>query len=100
MKATDREARLAQIGVEIGKLVAEKNAAYGSSFELCGDFLRILWPQGIPPEDYTDALLLVRLFDKMIRIATNKGAFDESPWKDIAGYGICGTYKDEKESGT
>jgi hypothetical protein len=82
--------RLSEIAGEIGKLVEEKNAAYGSSFAKAGDFLRLLYPDGIPPEKYQDALLLVRIFDKQMRIATAKDALGESPYRDIAGYGILG----------
>lgn len=79
---------------EIGALVAEKNAAYGDSFAKCGEFLRLLYPEGIRPAQYDDALALVRIFDKQMRIATRKDAFGESPYRDIAGYGILGTVKD------
>jgi hypothetical protein len=74
--------------MEIGALVEEKNAAYGSSFEKCGEFLRLLYPDGLKPEQYKDALALVRIFDKQMRIATAKDALGENPYKDIAGYGI------------
>jgi hypothetical protein len=84
------EGKYEQIGREIGALVDEKNTAYGSSFAKCGDFLRLLYPDGIPVEKYKDALLLVRIFDKQMRIATAKDALGESPYKDIAGYGILG----------
>ena len=79
-----------EIGTELGKLVAEKNAAYGDSFAKSGEFLRLLYPTGIKPEQYGDALAVVRVFDKLMRIATAKDAFGESPWRDIAGYGILG----------
>jgi|GEM_PF-1690684 hypothetical protein len=75
---------------EIGMLVEAKNAAYGSSFEKCGEFLRLLYPNGMKPEQYQDALLLVRIFDKQMRIATHKDALGENPYRDIAGYGILG----------
>jgi hypothetical protein len=78
------------LATEIGKLVAEKNAAYGSSFAKCGEFLRILYPDGIQPDQYHDALLIVRIFDKLMRIATAKDALGESPYRDIAGYGLLG----------
>ena len=39
-----------QIGTEIGKLVQEKNAAYGSSFAECHKILSALSPSGIKPE--------------------------------------------------
>lgn len=83
------------IADQIGKLVAEKNLAYGNSFFRSGDFLRILYPDGIRPDQYDDALAMTRIFDKQMRIATRKGAFDESPYRDIAGYAILGVAKDE-----
>lgn len=84
-----------ELGTEIGSLVDEKNKAYGNSFEKCGDFLKLLYPNGIQPDQYGDALALVRIFDKQIRIATKKEAFSESPYRDITGYGMLGTMKDE-----
>ena len=78
----------------IGKLVDEKNAAYGSSFDQAGDFLKLLYPNGIPVDSYTDMLCVVRIFDKLKRIATRKDAFGESPYGDIVGYGLLGLYKD------
>lgn len=79
-----------EIGRSIGKLVDEKNQSYGNSFAKSGDVFRIWYPDGIRPDQYDDMLLLVRILDKQFRIATQKEAFAESPWKDIAGYGICG----------
>lgn len=84
------------LGTKIGALVDEKNAAYGNSFGEVGDFLRILYPNGIPPEAYTDALCIVRIFDKLKRIATKKDAFGESPYQDIVGYALLGTQKDNE----
>ena len=86
-----------QIGQEIGKLVDEKNAAYGSSFAEAHKILSVLYPSGIKPEQYTDALAIVRVLDKLFRIANQKNAFGESPWKDIAGYAILGVANNEKE---
>jgi selenophosphate synthase len=88
--------KIKQIAKELGDLVAEKNTAYGSSFLVAGDFLKILYPNGIKPEQYQDALILTRIFDKLIRIANKKDAFNESPYNDIAGYGILGVLKDMK----
>ena len=79
---------------KIGKLVDEKNAAYGSSFDQAGDFLKLLYPNGIPVDSYTDMLCVVRIFDKLKRIATRKDAFGESPYGDIVGYGLLGLFKD------
>lgn len=79
---------------EIGKLVAQKNEAYGSSFAQAHQILEVLYPAGIKPEQYSDALAVIRVIDKLFRIATKKDAFGESPWQDIAGYGILGAVKD------
>lgn len=81
----------AEIGAEIGALVDEKQRAYGLSFHKCGDFLRLLYPDGVRPEQYGDLLCLVRMFDKQMRIATQKNAFGESSYKDLAGYALLGT---------
>lgn len=83
-----------EIGTKIGALVDEKNSAYGNSFAVSGEFLKLLYPNGITPEQYTDALLVVRMFDKMMRIANKKDAFGESPYGDLAGYSILGIHKD------
>jgi len=90
-----------KLGQELGKLVDSKNQAYGNAFSKCGDFLSLLYPKGIQPSQYTDALLVVRIFDKMMRIANNKDAFSESPYNDIAGYGLLGVSKDtDKDTDT
>lgn len=83
----------AAIGKQVGELVDEKNAAYGSSFKTSAEALKLLFPNGIPVDSYGDALLLVRIWDKMGRIAHNKDSFGESPFQDIAGYGILGMSK-------
>lgn len=83
---------------KIGKLVDDKNTAYGNSFELAGDFLKLLYPNGIPVSAYTDALCIVRIFDKLKRLSNannlpaNEGKVDA--WKDIIGYGLLGLNKD------
>lgn len=79
------------LGAQIGHLVDEKNAAYGDAFHKAGRFLALLYPDGLTPEQYGDALVLVRIFDKCMRIATAKDALGESPYRDIAGYGLLGT---------
>jgi hypothetical protein len=86
-----------EIGRRIGALVDVKNKAYGSSFDACGEFLKLLYPNGIKPEQYIHALCLVRIFDKMMRIATDKDALGESPYQDIAGYAILGLRRIERE---
>jgi len=79
-----------KIAEEIGNLVEEKNEAYGNSFADSYKILSVLYPDGIKPDQYTDALAIIRVIDKLFRIATDKDAFGESPWRDIAGYAILG----------
>ena len=82
----------------IGKLVAEKNAAYGSAFAEAHHILKVLYPNGISPDQYTDALAVIRVIDKLFRIANKKDAFGESPWRDIAGYSLLALEHQENET--
>jgi hypothetical protein len=76
-----------EIGNKIGELVDEKNKAYGDSFNKSSEFLKILFPNGVPVERYTDMLGIIRVFDKLMRIANgNQG--NENGWNDICGYAI------------
>ena len=86
-----------ELGLEVGQLVDEKQAAYGNSFGKAGDFLKLCYPVQILPEQYNDALALVRIFDKQMRIAHKKDALGESPFKDIAGYGLLGEMEHRRE---
>jgi hypothetical protein len=78
----------------LGTLVSQKNEAYGDAFAQAGDVIRVLYPDGVRPEQYIDLLVTVRIVDKLFRIANRKDAFGESPWQDIAGYGILMTAYD------
>jgi hypothetical protein len=83
------------VAAEIGDLVFEKNKAYGDSFKrscLCVDQM---YPYGIPPSQYPHALYIIRVLDKLFRIATDKDAFGENPKRDIAGYSILGVVNDQ-----
>lgn len=82
-----------KIGQNVGRLVSEKQAAYGDAFGKAGEVLKILYPAGVNPEQYPDLLCVVRILDKLFRIANKRDAFDENPYQDIAGYGILGMGK-------
>ncbi len=87
------------IATEIGRLVQEKNEAYGDSFGQACRILEVLYPEGIQPNQYRDALAITRVIDKLFRLANKKDAFGESPWRDICGYAILGIANDDdKES--
>ena len=72
-------------------LLLFKRKAYGNSFNNAPDILHMLYPDGINVEDYEDLLTIVRVIDKLYRIA-NK-ADTEDPWMDIAGYAILSLEK-------
>lgn len=82
-----------ELANDIGQLVESKNKAYGSAFDKCGDFLRVLYPEGIKPEQYKDMLCIVRVFDKLMRIATSYEGTEEKKvdaYSDLMGYGLLG----------
>lgn len=86
-------------GKAIGELVESKQKQYGDSAGKSGAIMRILYPQGIATHQMDDALLTVRVLDKLSRIAQRgpdgKDLGGESPFSDIAGYGLLGWAKDE-----
>lgn len=86
-----------KIAREIGDLVQEKNDAYGDSFGQSCRILEVLYPEGINPDQYRDALAITRVIDKLFRLANKKDAFGESPWRDIAGYALLGIANDEND---
>ena len=92
---TNKVGEFAAIGKEIGELVEQKNQAYGSAFQHSADLLKLFFPNGVQPHQYTDLLLIARISDKLFRIANKKDAFGESPYGDIIGYGILGRWNDD-----
>lgn len=85
------------IAKDIGSLVKQKQEAYGDSFSKSEEIIKILFPQGVKPENYRDLLTITRIIDKLFRIATKKNAFGESPYRDIAGYALLGIASDLEE---
>lgn len=91
------KADYAKLGEKVGRLVAEKQLAYGDSFGRSGKVLEQLYPNGIKPDQYGDLLTIARILDKLFRVATQKDAFGENPYQDIVGYGLLGMGRHEKE---
>lgn len=85
------------IARDIGSLVKEKQEAYGDSFSKSEEIIKVLYPDGVKPENYRDLLTITRIIDKLFRIATRKNAFGESPYRDIAGYALLGIASDLEE---
>lgn len=85
-----------ETGKQIGELVQIKNEMYGDAFNKSGEFLEILYPDGIRPDQYKDMLAVVRIFDKLMRVANgNQG--NENAFMDIAGYGILKSIEGKSE---
>lgn len=88
-----------KLATKIGAVVDSKQKAYGNSFGQAGAFLELLYPDGIPVKAYTDALCIVRIWDKLKRLSnlgdlpSNEGKLDA--WQDIVGYGLLGLQKDQ-----
>jgi hypothetical protein len=87
------------IGESVGKLVHDKQMAYGDSFGRSGECLRQMYPNGIKPEQYDDLLTIARILDKLFRIANDPKAFEENPYQDIVGYGLLGMSRHNSSSG-
>lgn len=79
-----------QLGAELIQTVDRSNAAYGDSTERSAKILAILYPNGVQPEQMHDARCAISIIDKLARIATDKDAFGESAFLDIAGYALLG----------
>ncbi len=76
------------IAQEVAELVTRKQEAYGDAFGRSEQIFKILFPEGIPVERYTEVLTLVRIIDKIFRIANANDSFNEDAWKDIMGYAL------------
>ncbi len=92
--------RLRKVGRDGVLHTIDKNRQYGDAVRKTVDILHALFPDGIRPDQYGDLLLIVRVQDKMVRLASYnskthpRSADDESPWADVRGYGILGEEKD------
>lgn len=89
-----------KMGRDVGKLVDSKQIQYGDSFGRSGEIMRELYQNGVAPWQMDDALAVVRVVDKLFRIAQRgpegRDLGGESPWRDIAGYGLLGARRDEE----
>jgi len=95
---TDQEAceGYTEFAIALGRMLIEKQRAYGNSFGKAGDVLKLLYPHGITVEQYGDLLTITRIIDKLFRVANQKHYGGESPYRDIAGYAIMAACEDER----
>lgn len=94
-----------ELGEKLGALVDEKQEAYGDSFSKSLTILRVFLESyettddngniyyNIPESVLKHLLIQVRIIDKQFRIFTNPDGdlMGESPYVDIAGYGLLGS---------
>jgi len=97
---TEKNKDFAKLGYDVGKLVDEKQLAYGDSFGRSGECLRQMYPNGIEPKQYDDLLTIARILDKLFRIANDPDAFEENPYQDIVGYGLLGMHRHNSSKDT
>lgn len=87
-KLAPSELTYERLGKDIGRLLETKQAQYGDSFGVAPLLVRFLYPDGVGVEHYDNLLAVVRILDKLKRIATAKADDPEDAWSDIAGYAI------------
>jgi hypothetical protein len=99
---SERHQKLRDHATALGDLLVEKQTQYGDSVGSSGEILRQLYPNGIRPDQYDNLQLVVRVLDKLKRIATQgpdgTDLGGESPWRDVAGYGILGLAQAEQRA--
>lgn len=96
-RLSPREERYLALADTVADTVIRKQRAYGDSFGKSGAIVRVLYPYGIPPEKLEDGLAVIRVIDKLFRIATDRDALGESPWADINGYCLLAMERIERE---
>lgn len=79
------------LGLEVADLVAARNETYGNSIGKSAEILAVIWPDGIPPEAIPWAHYVIRIVDKLNRIAAAPEKLEvvRDAFVDIAGYGLC-----------
>ena len=93
----DESNKFQAIARQVAEIVFTKNKVYGNSFEESGKIMNTLYPLGVKSGEMVDMLAIVRIIDKLFRIATDKHALGENPWQDIAGYATLMTELDGRK---
>ena len=97
LKQKQQPSSFEKIANELATILKEKNEAYGNAFDKTTAILTLLYPNGISVEQYKDVHVIVRMLDKISRIARDNDPFGESPYKDLAGYAILSLARDEND---
>ena len=83
------------VAANIGALAEGKLAAHGDTTGNTGKILRVLYPDGIAPDQYDDMLSIARILERICCIATDKQSLGEALFTDIAEAGILGLIKSQ-----
>ncbi len=86
-----------KIASDLSTILSMKNEAYGNAFDKTTQILMLLYPNGITVNQYKDVHVIVRMLDKLSRIARDNDPMGESPYMDIAGYSILALARDEND---
>ncbi len=89
--------RYGDIAQSIAELLETKQAQYGDSVGTAPKILALLYPDGVRVDQYADLLTIVRMLDKLKRIATARADDPEDAWRDLAGYAILRLAQREAE---
>jgi hypothetical protein len=81
---------------DLAQILSTKDEAYGNAFDKTTHILSLLYPNGIKVEQYKDLHVIIRMLDKISRIARDNDPLGESPYMDIAGYSILSLARDNK----
>jgi len=81
---------------DLAQILSTKDEAYGNAFDKTTQILSLLYPNGIKVEQYKDLHVIIRMLDKISRIARDNDPLGESPYMDIAGYSILSLARDNK----
>jgi len=76
------------IASELAEMLTNKNRKYGDSYARMAHVLPIFYPDGVPGNHLLDAVFILRIIDKLMRIASAQSDDEEDPVADIAGYAI------------
>jgi len=91
----DSDSSILGTAQRVAKIVEKKQIQYGDSFGNADKILRVLYPYGVAVDQYKNLLAIVRIIDKLFRIA-NGDQGEESAWDDIAGYSLLAASKKHK----
>ncbi len=83
------------IALEIARLVTTKQIQYGDSFSKAYLVMQVLYPNGISSKQMKDALVVVRIIDKLFRVANNNMG-EEDAFQDITGYGLLAVVRNKR----